>query len=251
MRLSDQVADKLQHLIQEKSLKPGDRLPSERALAEQLGVSRPPIREAIQMLASQGILVTRPGGGTYVQSDVMAWPSRSMTPLSGLMREDPHYRYDVLEARHALEGSTAWHAALRATPQDKDNIQRCFELMVRHQQSGDAELSARADAQFHLAIAEASHNIVLLQVMHGLFEVVLSTVTQNRTIFRLNTPEDTTMLTTQHQRLVQAILEGNADQARDVMQQHLEYVERTIRTADDDQARQRRATRLASSRTLP
>src|SRR5690606_585191 len=121
-RLSDQIARTLQRLIHDRQLKPGDRLPSERALAEQLGVSRPPVREAIRTPAGQGLLTTRRGGGTYLQTDLVNWPETRIQPLAGLLQDDIHYRYDVLEARHTLESDTAWYAALRATQQDKDNI---------------------------------------------------------------------------------------------------------------------------------
>jgi DNA-binding GntR family transcriptional regulator len=104
----------------------------------------------------------------------------AVAPLESLLRDDPQYRYDVLEARQALELSTAWYAAQRATDKDRDRIRRCFDDMLRHQQARDAASAARSDAQFHLAIAEASHNAVLVQLMGSLFELVLGTVAQNR-----------------------------------------------------------------------
>lgn len=251
MRLSDQIAEQIKQLIHQENLQPGDRLPSERVLTERFGVSRPPIREAIRMLASEGLVITRRGGGTYVQSDIANWPNQIMAPLAELIKEDPHYRYDVLEARHALERSTARHAALRATQKDKDNIQQCFDIMVNYQQRGDTELSARADAQFHLAIAEASHNLVLLQVMRGLFTVVLSTVQENRqTMFRLSDPQTLKDLTNQHHALMQAIFTGDPTQAGHVIGQHLEYVHLNIRTADEDDARLQRSNRLSTHTSL-
>src|SRR2546427_1816875 len=162
MRVADQVVEKLLALVQASGVQPGQRLPAERQLAAELGVSRTSVREAIQKLTSQGVLVARRGDGTYLQEPAPAaepadWLKDAIRPLAGLMESDSHYRYDVLETRHALETSTAWLAAQRATERDKDHIQRCFEVMIQHQQSGHAELAARADAQFHLAIAEASH----------------------------------------------------------------------------------------------
>lgn len=168
-----------------------------------------------------------------------------MVPLAGLIESDPHYRYDVLATRHALETSTAWLAAQRATAQDKAHIQRCFEVMLQHQQSGHAELAARADAQFHLAIAEASHNLVLVQVMQSLFTVVLSTVERNRhDMFRLSAPITLQALTAQHQALMQAILEGDPQRARECIGEHLEHVRTTIQRMDEDRARRERSTRL-------
>jgi GntR family L-lactate dehydrogenase operon transcriptional regulator len=246
MRLADHVVEKLLALVQARGLQAGQRLPAERQLADELGVSRTSVREAIQKLVSQGVLASRRGDGTYLQAAGAAeWLQPAVAPLKQLMESDPHYRYDVLETRHALESSTAWLAAQRATPQDKDRIRRCFEVMLQHQQSGNSELAARADAQFHLAIAEASHNLVLVQVMHSLFTMVLSTVERNRhDMFRLSAPQTLQMLTEQHQGLMQAILDGDAQRARLCIGDHLEHVRTTIQRLDEDRARRERSTRM-------
>ena len=250
MRVADQVVEKLLALVQASGVQPGQRLPAERQLAAELGVSRTSVREAIQKLTSQGVLAARRGDGTYLQEPAPAaepadWLKDAMRPLAGLMESDSHYRYDVLETRHALETSTAWLAAQRATERDKDHIQRCFEVMIQHQQSGHAELAARADAQFHLAIAEASHNLVLVQVMHSLFTVVLSTVERNRhDMFRLSAPQTLQELTVQHQSLMQSILDGDPQRARECIGEHLEHVRTTIQRLDEDRARRERSMRL-------
>lgn len=245
MRLSDQVAEKLLSLIQARDIPPGGRLPAERGLAQSLGVSRTALREAIQKLSSHGILISRVGAGTFLAADAHQWPQESMSPLAALMQHDPQYRYDVLETRCALETSTAGYAAQRATDADKAKIQRCFDQMVDYQQRGNAELSAHADAQFHLAIAEASHNLVLLQVMRGLFDLMLSTVAQNRRIMVIqDSPASHDKLTHQHQALMQSILDGDPDQARAVIGQHLDYIRATLVKMDEDAARRDRATRL-------
>src|SRR5690606_17681213 len=114
------------------------------------------------------------GGGTYLQADPLNWPETRIQPLANLLSGDTNYRYDILEARQALESSTAWHAALRATPQDKSRIRQCWDEMKEQQASGNAIKAARADARLHLAIAEASHNLVLVQIMRSLFDVLLS-----------------------------------------------------------------------------
>ncbi len=248
MRLSDRLVEQLQTLIAEQGLKPGDRLPAERQLAQLLGASRPSVREAIHRLASQGLLRSRQGGGTYLQapSTAAAWPGPNLVqPLDELISGDPEYRYDVLEARHALEGGTAWHAALRATPEDRQRIQARFEDMLRFQGGDDPELSSRADAQFHLAIAEASHNAVLLQMMRGVFALLRATVTENRQ--RMYTVQHTQeQLTLQHRALMEAILKGDAEAARATVWQHLEFVHQSVRTLDEDEARRARASRLPS-----
>ena len=207
MRLSDRVAQQLLELIQTTQLQSGAKLPTERALSEQLGVSRTALREAIQKLASRGVLESRVGSGTFLRERMQEWPDQAVAPLIPLIRDDPQYRYDVLETRQMIEINTAWHAAQRATDKDKDHIRRCFDEMLLHQKSQDAANSARADAQFHLAIAEASHNVVVVQVMRSLFEMVLNTVAQNRRLmFVHDDPKVLELLTLQHHDLMQAII---------------------------------------------
>ncbi|MDH5858964.1 transcriptional regulator LldR [Lampropedia aestuarii] len=255
MKLSDVVLQRLLTLVESRDVLPGQKLPAERRLAEQLGVSRASLREAIQKLVSQGVLESRHGDGTYVkeQRHVSSFllPD-TFEPLAALLSSDPEYRYDVLEARMALESATAWHAALRATTADKDRIRHCFDVMLMHQKSGNRELSSRADAQFHLAIAQASHNVVLLRVMHGLFELVLTSVMHNRnTMFMLATPEAIDDLTVQHASLLEAIVQGDAAGARDAVQEHLAFVRDTVRRYDDDEARQQRYRSLPDAIRSP
>lgn len=245
MRISEQVVQKLLVLIQSSGLQSGQRLPAERALAEQMGVSRTSLREAIQQLSSQGILVSKVGAGTYLQTELNQWSQRAVDPLVMLMTADHKYRYDTLEARQALESSTAWHAAVRATQQDKDKIRSCFDRLIDFQQINDPDQSARADAQFHLAIAEASHNLVLVQVMRSLFDLVFSTVFENRrSIFLHDSPLAVSNLNRQHQELMQAIVDGDAPRAQNAIVEHLQYVRTTLLQADEDAARRERVARL-------
>ncbi|KAG0770688.1 hypothetical protein G6F22_017190 [Rhizopus arrhizus] len=180
-RISDKVAAQLRGLVQEQRLQPGDRLPAERALAVQLGVSRTALREAIAQLASQGLLTARVGGGTYVAEPAARARQALDEPLAPylpLFQGDPEYRFDVLEIRHALEGATAWHAALRATDEDRTRIAQAFQTMMDAHGKDDPTGEAEADAAFHLSIAEASHNLVLLQAREALHlgEDLLATV---------------------------------------------------------------------------
>lgn len=176
-RLSDEVADRVRALIDEKNTEAGMKLPAERQLAMQLGVSRNSLREALAKLVSEGVLLSRRGGGTFIRWRHDTWSEQNIVqPLKTLMADDPDYSFDILEARYAIEASTAWHAAMRATPGEKEKIQLCFEATL----SEDPDLASQADVRFHLAIAEASHNIVLLQTMRGFFDVLQSSVKHSR-----------------------------------------------------------------------
>ncbi|MCF7749956.1 transcriptional regulator LldR [Bacillus subtilis subsp. subtilis] len=248
-RLSDKVAAQLRGLVTTQNLQPGDRLPAERTLAVQLGVSRTALREAIAQLSSQGLLTARVGGGTFV-SEPAARARQAidepLTPYLPLFQGDPEYRFDVLEIRHALEGATAWHAALRATDVDRAKIRDAFDTMMAAHGKGDPAGEARADAAFHLAIAEASHNLVLLQVMRGLFELLQTNISQS--CEKLYTsPRTFEPLSVQHREMMEGVLSGDPERARAAAHAHLEFVHTSLRTHDDNEARRTRASRLPSA----
>ncbi|HAV5310574.1 transcriptional regulator LldR [Acinetobacter baumannii] len=244
MRISDQVVMKLQALIEERHMKKGDRLPAERQLATSLGVSRPSLREAIQQLNSQDVLISRRGDGTYIQQLPEQWPQQLIVnPISNLIEEDPLYRFDVQEARLVLEGGTAWYAALRSTPEDRAKIHHYFNEISRHQNAGDSAQAAVADAEFHLAIAEASHNVVLIQMMRSLFDLLQYNVLLGRKKV-YNDPVNGDLLSEQHFQVMDAIDRKDPEAARQAVCGHIEFVINHVRSLDEDEARQKRANRL-------
>lgn len=249
MSMEKPLIDRLRQFIADQQLQPGARLPAERQLAQQLTVSRSSLREAIQTLISEGVLISRRGGGNFIAEQRTAdWSAnRLVMPLSTLLADDPGYRYDVLEARIAIESSTAWHAARRATPEDKAHIQRCYQMMLQVSDRDDPDLAAHSDVRFHLAIAEAAHNLVLLQAMRGLFDLLQSSVMQSRQ--RMYTaPEIFRQLAVQHEAICQAIVAGDADRARSTTIHHLEFVDATMRNLHEEEARRARSMRIPNSK---
>lgn len=241
-RKATQIAEYLEQLLTSGHWPLGTRLPAERQLAEQLAVSRPSLREALQQLISKGMLESRIGGGTYVLS---TQPIGFVDPLLTLFRENPEYRFDVLEIRHALEGNAAWYAALRATDTDKLRIQQCYETMLKLHGSIDPMDEARADAAFHLAMVEASHNLVLLHVMRSLFDLLQNSISHN--LDKLYTQTRVfESLSQQHRELMEAVLAGNPERARRAAENHLVFVEESLKTIDADEARKLRSLRHLS-----
>lgn len=222
------------------------RLPAERQLAEELGVSRPCLREALQKLVSKGLLYTRPGGGTYVQrltereaTELPEMPD----PLVSLFQENPEYRYDVLEIRHALDGNAAFHAALRATEADKVRIRECFDAMLALHGTDDLLAEARADTDFHFAIVEASHNQMLVYIMGLLFNLLKNSISQSVQKLYIN-PDMFEPLYRQHQILMDAILAGKPEEARKAAEDHVESVGNILRQIGEDEARNTRSQRM-------
>jgi GntR family L-lactate dehydrogenase operon transcriptional regulator len=244
MKVSDRVLQSLRHLIETQQMKVGERLPAERKLCEQLGVSRSSLREAIQQLTSQGMLVSKVGAGTYLQQLPSSWSQHQIVqPLSELIDEDPAYRFDVQEARIILEGGAAWHAALRATPEDIQHIRDCYDQITHFQSLGDDEQAARADANFHLAIAEASHNLVLIQVMRGVFDLLQFNVALGRRKV-YSEAHRFDQLHEQHLQVIDAIERRDPEAARKAVCGHIEFVVQQVRSIDEEEARRQRSSRL-------
>ncbi|MCL6703929.1 GntR family transcriptional regulator [Pseudomonas sp. T1.Ur] len=242
-RLSDDIVERLEGMILEGTLKSGERLPAERTLAEQFGVSRPSLREAIQKLTAKGLLISRQGGGNYV---VESLGSTFSDPLLQLLESNPEAQRDLLEFRHTLEASCAYYAALRATEVDRERLTTAFEALQdcysRHEEVSRAEEGA-ADARFHLAIAEASHNAVLLHTIRGLFDLLKRNVVTNIGGMYKQRSETRDMLISQHRELFQAIMDGHAELAREVSSRHILYVQEVLEEVRQEVQRVARAER--------
>ncbi|MDI4662927.1 GntR family transcriptional regulator [Xanthobacter autotrophicus] len=239
------LSDEIEALIVEGGLQAGARLPPERKLAADLGVSRSRLREAIQRLVSRGILTVRRGGGTFVAEPLAAVSlDKAFSPLSPLARLEPGYWQDVMEIRRSLDGDAAWHAALRAGEEDRTRL-AAAHAGIRAAEGADAATQARADAAFHMAVAQASHNAVLRQVMAGLFDLLQHSIsTSLDKLYRL--PRTAHALEEQHRLIFEAIMEGRADDARDATRRHLDFVEDSLRLIEDAAARERRSVRALS-----
>lgn len=242
-RLSDDIVARLEAMILEGTLKAGERLPAERVLAEQFGVSRPSLREAIQKLATKGLLSSRQGGGTYICENL---GSTFSDPLMHLLESNTDAQRDLLEFRHTLEGSCAYYAALRATDMDRQRLSEAFErLQDCYASAGEVTRveEGAADANFHLAIAEASHNAVLLHTIRGLFDLLKRNVVTNIGGMYALRGETRGMLNAQHRALYEAIIEGRAEDARALSNQHIDYVQEVLADVLQQEVRELRAQR--------
>ncbi len=238
-RLADIVADQIEQMILEGTLKPGERLPAERDLATQFSVSRPSLREAIGKLEARGLLYSRQGGGTYVTDELN---KTFADPLNEILGRHPESQFDLLEFRHAMEGVSAYYAAIRSTEADREVIRRRFQELVDLHERRDSLAEARADAAFHLSIAEAAHNVVLLQVMRGLFSLMeKSIVSSFETLYTKERVRE--RIPEQHKVLLDAVLAGDAEASRNAAHDHLAFVEETLLEVDREKSRQERSLR--------
>lgn len=245
-RLADTIVEQLETMILEGTLQPGERLPPERVLAEQFGVSRPSLREAVQKLAAKGLLTSRQGGGNFVTENL---GSSFSDPLISLLEDRPEAQRDLLEFRRTLEADCAYYAALRATEVDREHLQAAYndlEACYEKNEERDVEAEGVADARFHLAIAEASHNVILLHTIRTLFNMLKSSVVTNIGGMYAREAETREGLKEQHQRLFRAIMEGRAEDARQIAGTHIQYVQQVLSERSESHRRLERSIRRDS-----
>ncbi|MBI4501172.1 MAG: FadR family transcriptional regulator [Gemmatimonadetes bacterium] len=208
-----QIAD----AIRAGDLHIGDRLPSERALAHQMAISRPTLREAVKLLAEAGVIEVKvgPAGGMFVRSDVI--------PLD-LIEERSKLRISevsgVLEARRLLEPRVAQLAGLYATETDFEGMQKTIDLQRQH--ADDRERFLQLDLRFHMRIARATQNSTVVALMRFLLERL--EIARDMAL-RDGTYEPQWAIGI-HERTLKAIMSGNPDEVDAAMDEHLSFLER-------------------------
>ena len=238
-RVADAIVEQLETLILDGVLAPNEQLPSERDLARQLDVSRPSLREAIDVLETRGLIESRHGGGTYV-ADLLG--TAFSAPLVHLFRNHPACAIDYIEFRAGMEGMAAYLAAQRATDSDRAILTRIFEAMEAAHKLDDPREEARIDAELHLAVAETSHNIILLHVIRSLFNLLKEGVFYNRNQL-YKRPGVRNLLLDQHRALFAAVVQGRPEDAREAAQGHLNYVRAACRDLNQETERESIARR--------
>lgn len=198
--LSKQIADKLEHMIETEEFLVGQRIPTEPELMEMFQVSRNTIREAIQSLTGAGILEIKQGDGTYVRS-----PNRFAANMKKKYAEVS--LEDIRETRNCLEVTIAGLAALRRQPEDLEKIRAA--LSRRTQLKTDIKENTKADIEFHMCIAEASHNAILLDLYRSIFDYLESHIAERN----IDSPLSHEEIDLLHQQLFEAVQAGDRKQA--------------------------------------
>ncbi len=216
--LADRVASQLLEMIVSQQFRPGDRLPPEREIGQELGVSRTVVREAIRVLSGKGVLGVKSGSGvvvTQIGQENVAETMRLFIQTRGGHDVDGPFSYEkVHEVREMLEVRVAGVAAERATPEDLASLRKAFQELADAVDS--VEQSSVKDVEFHRTIAKITHNdmylIMLDSIRHVLLEIRRETlVKKERRRFVLEF----------HKRILDAIERGDSDGARRAMSDHL------------------------------
>ena len=223
-KLSMGVVRQIEGLILRGILRPGERLPSERELSERMGVSRPSLREALSDLQERGLLASKAGAGVFV-ADVLG--SAFSPALITLFSSHDEAVFDYISFRRDMEGLAAERAARLGSDMDLKVIDTIFKKMESAHTKRNPADEAHLDADFHLAIIEASHNIIMLHMMRSMYELLREGVFYNRTVmFKQRTTRDT--LLEQHRAINAALQARDPERARAAVEGHLSYVETSL-----------------------
>jgi len=211
------VAKQIERLILKK-LQPGDKLPSERELAETLGVSRSSIRDAIRSLELIGMVEPRQGAGTIVRE----LSSQSLVnPLANAIKRKEELIGELLDFRKMLEPQLAARAATRASPDELGEMEEILARQERKLRAGESTIAE--DSEFHYAIALASGNSVVLKVLDTLMDLLRDS--RERSLQQEGRPQKSLA---GHRRILAAIKRRDSDAAKAAMRRHIENVEKIV-----------------------
>ena len=231
LKLADQVVSAVEGQIAAGAHQPGEKLPPERVLCAQFGVSRTALREAVRSLVAKGLLEVRAGGGTRVRRPSAAPASQLLGLAVQATSAGPGVTWaHVLEARRVLEEEIAGLAAARRTEGDLEALRAAIDEMRARRD--DAEDWSRADVRFHDALAVASGN-PLMPLLLGAMQGAL--LDARRLAHRL--PRTPVEALQHHLRVYAAVAAGDAAGARAAMHAHLDEAETTLTLARERSGR--------------
>ena len=223
------VAEDVLRRIREGEWQPGQRLPSVVELAEADGVGRSTIREAASALKAMGWLDVRHGGGTFVRSEL---PDESGKGKSGSsLFQDAESLIELLEVRRTLEIGAASLAAERRTQGDIAKLRALLSAMESSLELGDTLAGEQADTDFHMAIAAASGNSLLAQLMETLSHRFAGSIRQTRELWFYGEKATAARLLAEHRMIAEAIESRDKQRAAALIADHLSKVEQVLREA--------------------
>ena len=217
-RVSEKVAGQLREVISEGILKVGDRLPSERELAEQMGVSRASVREALQILAAQGIVESHHGGGSVVRNFT---DEDVRSPIQIFLENDRQRVLELTEVRALMEAWAAREAARNRTDSELERIQGYLEEMERDFAAG--QIRFEVDFKFHAEIAAATHNTIFVHLIDSIYGLISYSVKIHRELV-FAAHEDQETILSHHRAVFDGIRNNDPDMAEAAMKKHLLFV---------------------------
>ncbi len=233
-RVTHEIVGQIQELMGSGALKPGSRLPPEREMAQQLGVSRPTLREAMGVLEHLGLVRSIQGDGTYVMNAA----ERSLRdPLQELILASEKRMVELAEFRTEVESWAVTLAAKRIEPQELELLKEILEEMRLGLEQGKPV--HHLDADFHLSLAKATHNGIYYHVANTIFYLFAEvTRISHERIFR--SQRDQLQLLEEHTAIYKAVEQGRGEEAGRLMRAHLTRTEEWFKSTYGEAAGRRR-----------
>lgn len=217
-RVYQEIVAQIKASIERGEILPGDRLPSERTMAEMLSVSRNSIKEAFLVLESAGVIEIKQGSGVYLLEKTI---DDLLAQINGIIHGITSNIVELLEFRQAIEGDSAYYAAIRSNKEDIKSIATVFDQLEAA--VNDDNIGAEEDLAFHMAIAKAAKNRVMEQIMVMLYHQILLHLNESRAN-TLATPGKSKIILEEHRMIYQAIKNQNPQLAKENMYNHLQNV---------------------------
>jgi GntR family transcriptional repressor for pyruvate dehydrogenase complex len=226
-RLYEEIIKQLIDLMNEGILKPGDKLPPERDLAQQLNVSRTAIREALRSLETMGFIDSRVGGGTFVKEITL---DNIIDPFSTILSQDRKLMMELIEVRLLLEVEIAKLAACRISFHKASNIKKAMELMEKEIKEGGIGL--KGDDEFHNALAVAAGNTAMMKILNMCGDLLSSTRQAT-----LEIPGQPQKSLDDHRKIYQAVKAGDEKAASEFMREHLIKAYKNLEGLEEKQSK--------------
>lgn len=244
-RTADEVVSQMETLILEGVLNAGDRLPAERELALKLDVSRPILRDALKALEARGLLRTGRDGTRVADVTGQVFSP----PIAALIAGNAKAARDYLDYRREIEAIAAEFAALRATDEDRAMLTVLMARMEHAHRLDDFDDDVAIDVEFHTAIGECAHNIILMHTLRACYRLLAEGVFSNRErVYAL--PGARQALFDQHRAIHDAVMMADRVAARAAATAHIDYVIAAADSAAQGEERARVARMRMAQRGL-
>lgn len=213
-RIYQTIIQQIKASIAEGKILPGDKLPSERALAEILNVSRTSVKEAITVLESSGIINVRAGVGMFLNDET---PKDLLLKFSAILNENESSFIDLIELRQAVEGDAAYYATSRMTMEQRETLTRSYHRLLAVEEKGD--IAIEEDYEFHYNIVKSANNPVMLEVMHLVADKIMSNLKASREYSVKNKLLNQQVMR-EHENIFNAIINNQPEAAEKTMWEH-------------------------------
>ncbi|MDM0446794.1 FadR/GntR family transcriptional regulator [Clostridium perfringens] len=221
MKVYEQVVDQIKEMVRVGQIKKGDKLPTERVMAEELQVSRTSIREAMRALEVVGLIESRQGAGNYIREE---FDDVLLEPLSIVFMLQNGTNKDIFELREVLELSTIFLSVMRISDEE---LKKLGELVERFKTSRDEEENVKIDSEFHSIIVKGANNVLITNLLEGVSELVDKFISEGRRAI-LSDERNRGKLLDFHEKIYLAIKNRDAYSTYKHMQEHFQLIKKNI-----------------------